>query len=177
MHLGVQNVGFTCGAFDFVYRWLASSHAVQPSPATVQSKIPTLSGPSFLAIHCKALDNLSKVVLFFFVYIASDPRRSLSSLLGLTLTPYPTSPKSFPLISITDPHPLTFLESYRFKNRGGRSYPQLRVPATSHSDKPFTCNTYAPPRKCCKKKTYASANSQLSPVDAPLTKNEGRAPC
>jgi hypothetical protein len=39
--------------------------------------------------------------------------------------------------------------------------------------KSFSCNTYAAPRKCCKQKTYGSAKSQLSPVDATLTKNRG----
>src|SRR5713101_4624834 len=34
-------------------------------------------------------------------------------------------PKSFPVISFADPHPLTPLESYRFINQGGEGCPSL----------------------------------------------------
>src|SRR6266567_2560188 len=75
------------------------------------------------------------------------------------------------IISFTDPHPLTLLESYRFRNMGGRAYPQRsdsvpsysptdHCPLTAHSCfKSFSCNTYGPPRKCCKQKTYTLAKS------------------
>src|SRR6266702_4684786 len=61
------------------------------------------------------------------------------------------------IISFTDPHPLTLLESYRFKNMGGRAYPQRsdsvpsysltdHCPLTAHSCfKSFRCNTYKKP--------------------------------
>ena len=39
--------------------------------------------------------------------------------------------------------------------------------------KSFKCNTYRPPRKCCKQKTYGSAKFKRSPVDATLIKNRG----
>ena len=72
--------------------------------------------------------------------------------------------------------------SFRF-----RSYANCRVaplqanfslipsPATYPSNS-FRCNTYGSPRKCCKQKTYGSAGSQLSPLDATLTKNRGEGP-
>ncbi len=50
-----------------------------------------------------------------------------------------------------DPHPLTPVESYRFKNSGRRGWSRRFTP-TLH--KSFSCNTYGSPRKCCKQKTY-----------------------
>ena len=101
--------------------------------------------------------------------------------------------KSHQIIYFADPHPLTLLESYLFKNSGGRGHslrPDLRIAALPQllsgdpdpvgtfrrSDnpsfryhvislppylffsKPFSCNTYGSPRKCCKQKTYGLAN-------------------
>jgi len=54
--------------------------------------------------------------------------------------------KSHGIKSLTDPHPLTLLESYRFKNSAGRG--------CSPCFNSFSCNTYGFPRKCCKQKTY-----------------------
>jgi hypothetical protein len=112
------------------------------------------------------------------VYIASDPRRSLASFLGLTPTPYLPSPKSFPLISFTDPHPLTLLESYRFKNSGGGCIPDLSTfQAFQRADlprphKPFTCNTY----NLTQVSQTKDLRQKLSCLDATLTKNRGRGP-
>ena len=39
--------------------------------------------------------------------------------------------------------------------------------------KSFTCNTYGPPRKCCKQKTYGQAKLKLNLLDATLTENTG----
>jgi hypothetical protein len=109
-------------------------------------------------------------MLFSPVYIASDPRRSPTSSLGLTPAPYPPAPKSFRLISFTDPHPLSFLESYRFKNMAGGEYSGL---ACDPYPKFFRRNTYRIPRKCCKQRAYGLSESQLSLVDATLTRNTG----
>src|SRR5229473_6111889 len=83
--------------------------------------------------------------------------------------------KSHQIISFADPHPLSLLESYRFKYMAGRGYSlrsELRafrranVPHTPilTSLRPcflllnsFSCNTYGSPRKCCKQKTYGLA--------------------
>jgi hypothetical protein len=129
-------------------------------------------------------------VLFCRVYIERYPRRFVSSLRrdlrGLSVSardyaffsasPNPqlstfnsqplSAPKSFPLISFTDPHPITILKSYRFKKVWGQassyftSYPlrsssltPLSATLMNHpvngaskrltpKPKPFRCNTY-----------------------------------
>ena len=86
-------------------------------------------------------------------------------------------PKSRQIISFAGPHPLTLLESYRFKNIAGRgdslrshfrAFRRANVPHSPKSFpylatslcpcslllKSFSCNTYGSPRKCCKQKTY-----------------------
>ena len=111
-------------------------------------------------------------MLFSPVYAESHPRRSVASF--KSTPPYSLradhfirntvhhSDKSFPLISFADPHPLTLLKSYRFKNRGERG-PEPRLSPTTLSPlsatlmnlrvsvatkrltppaKPFRCNTY-----------------------------------
>jgi hypothetical protein len=83
----------------------------------------------------------------------------------------PTSlaPNSFALNSFADPHPLTPLESHRFK-KGGRgvrcslSPPPPRIPLS-----PLRINTYGKPVSVDSKPLTES----LSPVDATLTKNRG----
>src|SRR5882762_349825 len=92
-----------------------------------------------------------------------------------------SSAKSHGIISFTDPHPLTLLKSYRFKNRGGRvqellvssPYFLTSLPPYFRIPKSFICNTYGPPHKYCKQKTYDSGQSLLNPVDATLTENTG----
>jgi hypothetical protein len=49
--------------------------------------------------------------------LAATPRPPVT----LFLASFPLFPKSHRIISFADPHPLTPLESYRFKNRGGGS--------------------------------------------------------
>ena len=88
--------------------------------------------------------------------------------------------KSRQIISFANPHPLTLLESYRFKNMAGRGHSRCsdlrkfrrsNVPHSPESCpylfisllpcflllKSFSCNTYGSPRKCCKQKTYGLA--------------------
>ena len=114
------------------------------------------------------------------------------------------TPKSLPLNSFADPHPLNSVVSYLYKNIGGGvamwspyhrhvtknpslqllyfphlqgcdarnsfricSYANCRVsfglsPNSQTApcpSKPFICNTYESPRKCCKQKTYGQTNS------------------
>ena len=70
------------------------------------------------------------------------------------------SPKSLPHNLFADPHPLTPIASIFYKKGGGRrgTTPDLR-PLFPHPPKFFRCNTYGPPRKCCKHRTYRNANS------------------
>ena len=130
---------------------------------------------------------------------SSRPSKSMSSRHAVLLTPpipLRFRRNSHGIISFADPHHLNSVVSYRYKDTGrgaflgfqrsniqpsNRSYrgfwerrsrPGRDVPTYSDS-KSFICNTYAAPRKCCKQKTYGSTKSQLSPVDATLTKNWG----
>ena len=100
-------------------------------------------------------------MILCFVFAAVQPRRSLHSFRGRTPIPSSLTPKSHGIISFADPHPLTLIESYRFK----KDYPaRMRVPSDNRESwdlglarKPFTCNTYGAPRKCCKQRTYGLA--------------------
>jgi hypothetical protein len=80
----------------------------------------------------------------------------LPSLISFTSFVSLTSFNSFPVISFADPHPLTLLKSYRFKYIGGRG---ARCATAPYPSKSFSYNTYRPPRKCCKQKTYSLAKS------------------
>ena len=71
--------------------------------------------------------------------------------ISLPLIPYP--PKSFPLYSFADPHPLNPFASILYKNIGGR------VVHSCLSSKFFSCHTCTTPRKCCKQKTYVAGKS------------------
>src|SRR5260370_19202605 len=76
------------------------------------------------------------------------------------------SPNCHGIISFADNHPVTPLESYRFKIMGARrpscssnfqpSTFDFQPPSLS---KPFSCNTYGSLRNCCKQKTYGLTNS------------------
>jgi len=75
------------------------------------------------------------------------------------------APNSFPLNLFADPHPLTPVPSIFYENSGGaggtstfRSQAVTFSP-TLRPHKSFNCNTYRPPRKCCKRKTYGLAKS------------------
>jgi hypothetical protein len=59
-------------------------------------------------------------MLPFFVFVTLQHRRSLDFPLGLTRSSSCLRPNSHGIISFTDPHPLTLLESYRFKKGVGR---------------------------------------------------------
>jgi len=63
---------------------------------------------------------------------------------GLSTSP---SPKSFPAISLADPHLLTPATSIFYKNRAGRGYVVRPL-------RPLAATLMNLPRKCCKQKTY-----------------------
>ena len=92
------------------------------------------------------------------MFAAIHPRRSVDSSLGL-------ASKFLPLSLFSDPHALTPSESYCYKiTRGEGVSPTLRSQVVTFSPthrphKPFSCNTYGQPRKCCKRKTYGLVKS------------------
>src|SRR5882762_3649348 len=67
-------------------------------------------------------------MLFYPVFAEMDPRQVFpsSNLSALRLPHYP--PKSFPLNSFADPHPLNPVASIFYKNIGGRGHVQLSIP-------------------------------------------------
>src|SRR6267154_6358768 len=92
-------------------------------------------------------------MILFYVIVSRSSRRFPNSLPGPqpvcpeqsqgTISPCPPNP--FPLISFADPHPLTPLLSYRFKNRGrGASFSHhpffsLVIPNRCGRDLLFPC--------------------------------------
>src|SRR5229473_3450258 len=93
-------------------------------------------------------------MLFFPVFVAIHPCRPLDSIVGANPTILTQSPTSNGIISFADPHPLTLLESYRFKNIAGQGYPR-------RSDIPSF-------------PTSLLISYSLSPLPATLIKNRGR---
>ncbi len=99
--------------------------------------------------------------------VASHPRRSPRS---RNVQTYPRSSvltgfasNSHGIISFADPHHLTLIESYRSKNEHPAKDASPERPSGADGShlprKSFTCNTYGPPRKCCKQKTYGVGTS------------------
>jgi hypothetical protein len=115
--------------------------AVQPSFSTVhcktlnQSLLPCYPSPMFAKPHSASS-----------AQIAADHALRLNSYISLTS-------KSCAFLSFADPHSLSLLKSYRFRNIQGRGYLARSEPNS------FSCNTYGSPRKCCKQKTYGLAKS------------------
>ncbi len=112
--------------------------------------------PSISTIHCKALNNLSKVCYSLVVFVKSNPRPldpspNLQPALCSQPSDLPTFRLSHPVPSYspTDHCPLTIEAPHTL-----RSGNPDRV-GTAHSRfKSFSCNTYGSHRKCCKQKTY-----------------------
>jgi hypothetical protein len=91
-------------------------------------------------------------VLPFFVFVTLRPRRSRDFFSGLTRIPTCVRPNSHGIISFTDPHPLTLLESHRFKKGVGRgsisihsrfsiSHSPYTLPSSVFSN-PCICHSY-----------------------------------
>src|SRR5258708_10741787 len=74
---------------------------------------------------------------------AHYPRRPLAPFLVLS----PISHSTFPLLLLTNHCPLTCPDPVANPVEATANY----------SPKCFRCNTYVPPRKCCKQKTYGPA--------------------
>ncbi len=123
-----------------------------PAPAAVQ--------PSISTIHCKTLNNFIKACYSLAVFVESNPRPFTLSPEGSPDRPVPTlSGRSRPA------------RDRRFRpGRKGLVSLQFTSPVflltddcpliTAHScSKSFSCNTYGPPRKCCKQKTYGQGKS------------------
>jgi hypothetical protein len=108
-------------------------------------------------------------VLSSYVIFAQHPRH-----------PRHSSPNLHGIISFAGPHPLTTVESYRYKNMRRGAFPGFLRSSVQPSNrssrafwerrfrsgrdvptwldpKSFSCNTYATPRKCCIQKTYVQA--------------------
>src|SRR5712692_762624 len=100
-------------------------------------------------------------MLPFRVIVATHSRRSPNFFPGLTPIPCPVSPNSHGINIFADPPPLTPIESYPYKNIGGRGrrsdVQTFRRADVPYPPKSFSCNTYGSPRKCCKQKTYGPA--------------------
>ena len=99
--------------------------------------------------------------------------------------PFWNSPHLFlqkitPLISCAYGSPFCNPFAFRFMQEWGCMYPPswsgrsdvetFRRSDDSYSHKPFRCNTYVPPRKCCKQKTCGELGLTLSPLAATHTK-------
>ncbi len=129
----------------------------------------------------KVIDTQFTFVLYFLVFVKRISRRSPRSGNVQTcqrsdvLTSF--TPNSHRIISFTDPHPLTLLESYRFKNSAGMGVPQFKF-------FPYVLTTLLPyllllsPLAATLMDLPASvANKRLTvwlnPLDATLTKNRG----
>jgi hypothetical protein len=140
-----------------------------------RSHSPTLIAvrPSISTFYCKPLNIFIKVC-YASPVVAMLPRHAPPTFLHLIPTRVAPTPKSHRIISFADPHPLTFLKSYRFKKGRGGAPSDHCAPIFNHSGKSFSCNTYGPSRKYCKQRIYGSAKSQVSLVDATLTRNRGR---
>jgi hypothetical protein len=94
--------------------------------------------------------------------------------------------KSHRIISFADPHPLTLLESYRFKNMAGRGYSlrsELRIatlPQLLRGGDPDPVGTFRranfphPPKSF---PYHTSENSPVSPTIATLPKTDVSNPC
>ncbi len=110
-------------------------------------------------------------------FLCRSRSRWPSNLSSFTSYASSTSAKSLPDNPFADPHPLNLYATILYK----KEHPaRMRVPSDlresrelSSFPKSFKCNTYAPPRKCCKQKTYGPVETQLSSVDATLTQNRG----
>src|SRR5712691_5951247 len=83
-------------------------------------------------------------------------------------------PKSFPVISFADPHPLTPLESYRFKNQGGEGCPSLSPLTTRRSSPRSTPFLSYSCRQSCT--TEASQLLFHQPVTHSFPRNGGCTP-
>ena len=116
-------------------------------------------------------------MLSFHVFVATHPRRSLDSFSRPTSTPHHPYPKSHGITSFTDPHPLSSVVSYRFKNMAGRGILVLSLFITSLLHYLLASSSLSPLAATLMDLRASVANKRLtawlSPLDATLTKNRG----
>src|SRR6266849_3398032 len=88
-------------------------------------------------------------MLPFRVIRAIHPRQTLVSSSRRVSISYPLPSKSHGIISFADPHSLTPIESYPYKNIGGRGRRSdvltFRPSDVPYPPKSFSCNTYKKP--------------------------------
>jgi len=118
-------------------------------------------------------------MLSFHVFVATHPRRSLDSFSRPTSTPHHPYPKSHGITSFTDPHPLSSVVSYRFKNMAGEGHSRSKsvhyvVTSLPHL---LASSSLSPLAATLMDLRASVANKRLtawlSPLDATLTKNRG----
>src|SRR5216684_6434419 len=132
-----------CGEFFFprlsTFNFRLST--VQPTPAAVQ--------PSILTIPCKTLNKLISACYSCPVFVATRPRRSLDSFSGLTPTPCPLSPNSFPCHT-SENSPVSPIIA---------TLPKMRV------SNPCVCHTYDTPRGASQKLLTRNPWKHFPPVE------------
>ena len=118
-------------------------------------------------------------MLSFHVFVATHPRRSLDSFSRPTSTPHHPYPKSHGITSFTDPHPLSSVLSYRFRNMAGEGHSRSTsvhyvVTSLPHL---LASSSLSPVAATLMDLRASVANKRLtaglSPLDATLTKNRG----
>jgi len=121
-------------------------------------------------------------MLSFHVFVATHPRRSLDSFSRPTSTPHHPYPKSHGITSFTDPHPLSSVLSYRFRNMAGEGHSRSTsvhyvVTSLPHL---LASSSLSPVAATLMDLRASVANKRLaaglSPLDATLTKNGGLPP-
>jgi hypothetical protein len=138
-----------------------SAISLPSPPADPQSpSIPCASVEGASPVHLGVLIPFlsSDFQLLTFNFQSKIPTRSGPSLSPNVSSKLHHPPNSLRLNLFADPHPLTPIVSIFYKNSGVRGpFPMLGrsdLNNVSRSAKFFRCNTYEPPRKCCKQKTY-----------------------
>jgi len=146
-----------------------------PPPPAIEISRTSKKLDILALLHSNDIQNIYCQTGYFMldslVNIASHPRQPLDFFSRLTPIPRPLPLNSHGIKSFTDPHPLTFLESYCFENSCGEgAFPAFRpwsvqAPSvftfspTLRLHKSFRCNAYGSLPKCCKQKAYGLAKS------------------
>jgi len=129
-----------CGEFFFprlsTFNFRLST--VQPTPAAVQ--------PSISPVPCKTLNKLISACYSCPVFVATRPRRSLDSFSGLTPTPCPLSPNSFPCHT-SENSPVSPIIA---------TLPKMRV------SNPCVCHTYDTPRGSWVSPTFGFSDAHFA---------------
>src|SRR6266436_6879124 len=87
-------------------------------------------------------------MLYFRVFVRRISTSSVVPFASRIPVPRRSFPKFHGMISFADPHPLTLLESYRFKNIAGKGSLSIPYPAFSISHSPYTLPSSASRKSC-----------------------------